>query len=298
VPKNHYNFTRIVDLRKRYYEFSSDKQELLNILAKDEISEQVYNSNAIENSTLTLEETEKILLKLDLERFVSERELYEAKNLATVVDYINQKAKDKSLDIDMILLLHKMLMVNIRPEIAGRFRKDGEWVRVGSHIATNPNDVRLEIDQLLTTYHSSIDQDIIQRIAKFHLGFEHIHPFVDGNGRVGRVLNNYLLIREGYVPINIKVSDQDDYYQALFNFDNFSESQKMEEIIYLALTNSYHKRLCFLENKKIIDLKEYAKIAKTSYNNILNKAKRQTIEAFLQKGVWKIGIKSRFQIQV
>ena len=64
----------------------------------------------------------------------------------------------------------------------------------------------------------------------------------------------------------------------------------MEEIIGRALTKSYHKRLAYLEEKSIIPLKEYAKKIPTSYSNLLNKAKRQTIEAFQDKGIWKIGI--------
>jgi len=64
----------------------------------------------------------------------------------------------------------------------------------------------------------------------------------------------------------------------------------MEQIVGRALLNSYHKRLAYLEDKKIITLKEFAKLHKVSHSSALNKANRQTIEAFLEKGVWKIGI--------
>ncbi len=64
----------------------------------------------------------------------------------------------------------------------------------------------------------------------------------------------------------------------------------MEEIIGKALTNSYHKRLAFLEDLQIVTLAEYAKINNISHSNLINKAKRQTIEASLEKGVWKIGV--------
>ena len=64
----------------------------------------------------------------------------------------------------------------------------------------------------------------------------------------------------------------------------------MEEIVGRALANSYHKRLAYLEGKKIIPLVEYAKINKLSHSNLINKANRQTIEAFLEKGIWKIGV--------
>lgn len=65
---------------------------------------------------------------------------------------------------------------------------------------------------------------------------------------------------------------------------------KMESIVSHALTNSYHKRLAYLENKTIISLSDYAKQLKLSHANLINKAKRQTIEAFMERGIWKIGI--------
>ena len=259
------------------------------MLSETEITEQVYNSNAIENSTLSLEETEKILLQIDLDRYINEREIFEAKNLARVVSYINKKAKEKELDLEVILMLHKMLISNIRDNIAGRFRKGSEYVKVSNHIAPAPSEVIPLLEKMLVEYHSASHQHVIKRIAKLHLTFENIHPFVDGNGRIGRVINNYLLIREGYVPINIKFIDRQKYYDAFKEFESRKKSTAiMEEIVARALTNSYHKRLAYLEKKKIMTLSEYSKAKKISHSNLLNKANRQTIEAFLEKGIWKI----------
>ena len=143
---------------------------------------------------------------------------------------------------------------------------------------------------MLAKYYSTPSENIIKRIAKLHLVFEYTHPFCDGNGRIGRVMNNYLLIREGYVPINIKFIDRKYYYQAFNEFDWSNKTTIMEEIVGKALTNSYHKRLAYLEGYEIISLLEYAKRKKLSYPNLINKAKRQTIEAFLEKGKWKIAI--------
>jgi len=142
----------------------------------------------------------------------------------------------------------------------------------------------------LTDYNAVSHENIIKRIAKLHLAFEYTHPFVDGNGRIGRAINNYLLIREGFVPINIKFIDRKKYYEAFKEFDEKGVATIMEEIVGKALTNSYYKRLAYLENKKIITLADYAKNNKLSHSNLINKANRQTIEAFLEKNVWKIGI--------
>jgi Fic family protein len=257
-------FNKINSLRERYYKASIGKEALINLVSEAEVTEQVYNSNAIENSTLTLEETEKILLQIDLDRYISEREIFEAKNLARVVLYIQKRAKEQELNLEVILSLHKMLISNIRDDIAGRFRQAGEYVRVGSHIAPKPEEISERLEKMFAEYNGSSDKNIIKRIAKLHLDFEYTHPFCDGNGRIGRVINNYLLIREGFVPINIKFIDRKKYYDAFKEFDEKGKTEVMEEIVAKSLTNSY--------------------------SNLINKATRQTIEAFLEKEIWKIGI--------
>lgn len=284
-------FGTINRLRERYYAASTGKESLIKLLSEAEVAEQVYNSNAIENSTLTLEETEKILLQIDLDRYITEREIFEARNLARVVSYIDTKAKEQELTPDVILLLHKMLMANIRDDVAGRFRNQGEWVRVASHIAPDPKEVVGKLEKMLAGYNASSHENIIKRIAMLHLTFEHIHPFVDGNGRIGRAINNYLLIRDGFVSVNIKFIDQKMYYDAFDEFDRKGTVGIMEEIVGKALTNSYHKRLAYLEGARIVTLAEYARENNVSHSNLINKAKRQTVEAFLEKDVWKIGVR-------
>ncbi|MFA5776693.1 MAG: Fic family protein [Patescibacteria group bacterium] len=291
MTKTRHVYNKINQLRARFYTASADKQSLLDIINEAEVAEQVYNSNAIENSTLTLEETERILLQIELDRYITEREIFEAKNLARVVSYIEKRAKEQELSLEVILTLHKMLMANICDDVAGRFRKENEWVRVASHIAPNPKEVVKRLGDALVAYNSSSHENIIKRIAHIHLSFEYIHPFVDGNGRIGRVINNYLLIREGFVPINIKFIDRRKYYDAFKEFDEKGVTDVMEEIVGKALTNSYHKRLAYLEGARIVALAQYAKESRMSHSNLINKANRQTIEAFLEKGVWKIGAK-------
>lgn len=281
---------QILALKSRYLRLEPERKSLISLLNETEVAEQVYNSNAIENSTLSLEETEKILLQINLDRYINERELFEAKNLARVVDYINTKAVEQELSLDVMLLLHKMLLRNIRDDIAGRFRNENEWVRVANHIAPNPSEVSKLLHEMLVEYHTQHTGNIVKRIALLHLTFEHIHPFVDGNGRIGRVLNNYVLIREQFVPINIKYSNRKEYYDAFQEFDQKKQTTIMESIVSKALCQSYHKRLAYMEGKKIISLSDYAKQTKTAHSNLLNKANRQTIEAFLEKGVWKIGV--------
>jgi Fic family protein len=279
----------LLSLKKRYVRLSQDNPVIIGIIDSAELSEHIYNSNAIENSTLSLEETEKILLEIELDRYVTPREIFEAKNLERVMKYISNN-NDKKLSIDLILLLHQMLMSNIDNDIAGRFREGNELVRVGSHIAPHPNEIMEKIPEMLLNFYNADTTNIISKVALLHLEFEYLHPFIDGNGRIGRVINNYALLEAGYPPINIKFINRAEYYDTFTQYDRNGKISGMEIIIYRALLNSLHKRLAYLEGKKIITLNDYKTIAKTSYSNLLNKAKRQTIVAFLEKNTWKIGI--------
>src|SRR3989339_1355100 len=97
---------RIQKLKNEYDKFRKGKESLLKLIDEAEIPESVYNSNAIENSTLTLKETEKILLEMEVSRDVSVREVFEAKNLSRVVEYVREKARNTEFTKEMVLLLH------------------------------------------------------------------------------------------------------------------------------------------------------------------------------------------------
>lgn len=281
---------KISSLKKEYERLKQGKESLLNIIYEAELPETVYNSNAIENSTLTIKETEKILMELEISRDVSLREVFEAKNLATVSEYIQKKAKEKEIDSEMILLLHKMLITNINNEIAGRYRKSGEYVRVGTYIAPPPEQVERMINNAILEYNSDVEGYFMDKISKFHLEFEHVHPFIDGNGRIGRILINYQLIRLGFPPLIIRNKGKQKYYECFQKYEDFKKTNPMERLLALALIESLHKRIAYLKGNKIIDLKEYSKTQKRSFNALLNSARRQTISAFREKGVWKIDI--------
>lgn len=282
---------RISGLFTQYQFISKEKESLLSMVDDVEIAERVYNSNAIENSTLTLPETEKILLSLEISRHISLREVFETKNLAQVYGYIKKTAPKQPLTVDMILLLHKMLLTNIRDEVAGRFRKEAEMVRVGNHIGLPPEFINKRIQEILIHHNSEMTISFIHRIAQLHAEFESIHPFVDGNGRIGRVLNNYLLIREGFPPIIVRNKEKNIYYSALRSYDDSRNPKPMIRVVELAVLESLHKRLTYLDGLEIIPLSQYAKAKQGSFHTLLNAARRQTIPAFREKGVWKIGNK-------
>ena len=281
--------SRIQDLKRAYDTLRQGKESLLSMIDEVEVPESVYNSNAIENSTLTLEETERILLEQMLSRNVSVREIFEAKNLARVTEYKRTKAKDSELSKDLILLLHQMLIGGINDAIAGRFREQGEYVRVGTHIAPVPEHVERMIDEILVEYSSDLGSYCLDKIARFHLDFETIHPFCDGNGRLGRVLINFQLIQLGLPRLIIRNSEKERYYQAFRDYEGRQVTRTMEDILALALVESLHKRLSYLQGDAIIRLSDYIKQHGLSAPAVTNAARRQTIPAFREKGVWKIG---------
>jgi len=282
---------KIEILKKEYDSLCNGKESLLNMIDEAEIPENVYNSNAIENSTLTLKETEKILMEMEVSRNVSLREVFEAKNLAQVVDYTRKNLKNAEITQETILLLHKMLISNIDDIIAGRFRKKGEYVRVGTYIAPAPEHVEAMMQELLLEYSGNLTQYFIDKIAKFHLEFESIHPFCDGNGRIGRVLLNYQLMRFGFPMVIIRNKEKKEYYKSFKDHRGNKNFKTLEKIIFLALTESLHKRITYLKGEKIIPLTDYAKQHERSITATLNAARRQTIPAFREKNVWKIGEK-------
>ncbi|MFH2105386.1 MAG: Fic family protein [Parcubacteria group bacterium] len=289
MPINKVARERIEQLKKEYNRLSKRKESLLAMIDETEIPENVYNSNAIENSTLTLKETEKILLEMEVQRDVSLREVFEAKNLARVVEYIRSKAGDQEINQEKILLLHQMLIGGIDDGIAGRFRQQHEYVRVGSHIAPAPEQVERMAEVALSEYNAELDRYFLDRIAKFHLDFETIHPFCDGNGRIGRVIINYQLRRFGFPSIIIRNKEKVGYYQAFDHFRDTGNTKALGKIIALALIESLHKRNTYLRGENIIKLSEYIRERGLSAPAVTNAARRQTIPAFRERGVWKIG---------
>lgn len=283
-------FQNILDLKKSFDSLKQGKDSLLKIIDEVELAESVYNSNAIENSTLTLPDTEKILLDLEVSKYYSLREVFEAKNLARVYEYIKIKKENIILNQETILFIHNLLIGGINDSIAGRFRQSGEFVRVGKHIAPAPEHIIRMIEVLLNEYKTDYEPNIFKKIAYFHLNFEHIHPFNDGNGRIGRVLINLQLQEFGYPNIIIRNKEKHLYYKTFTFFKDKKSTKQMEQVLYLALSESLNKRITYLKGAEIIKLADYAKKKKISLSGLINSARRQTIPAFREKGVWKIGV--------
>ncbi len=278
----------LINLKSKFDSLKKGKESLLTILEDVELAESVYNSNAIENSTLTLPDTEKILLDLEVSKDYTLREVFEAKNLARVYEYIKKKKDSIVLNQETILFIHGLLIGGIDDSIAGRFRKEYEYVRVGKHVAPAPEHVLRMVEVLLNEYKTNHEANIFKKIAYFHLQFETIHPFCDGNGRIGRVLINLQLQEFGYPNIIIRDKEKHLYYKTFSSFRDKQSTKEMEQIIYLALSEGLHKRIAHMEGREIIPLAQYATERSLSKASLINAGRRQTIPAFREKGVWKI----------
>ncbi len=176
------------------------------------------NSTAIEGNTLTLQETARLLFQNIVPAGRSMREINEVLNHKKAFDYILNYNGD--ITKDFILELHKLVVANtLNPELTsqiGRFRNVQVFITGVMWFPPKPGDVANKMTNLLTWY-SKNKKTLHPLISAsyFHTEFEKIHPFVDGNGRVGRLLINFILHRNKYPMINIPNAIKHKYYDAL-----------------------------------------------------------------------------------
>jgi Fic family protein len=278
---------RIAILSEQYKKLIKSKPEAVRKIAIAEIPEMVYNSNAIENSTLTLKDTENILLRDLITKDHDIREIYEAKNLAKITAILLDKPNG-SVTAKLILDFHKILLTDIKDNWAGRFRSGKEWVRVGAHVGANPDFVGQLIEELVAGY-SAQDRYFLDKIAWFHAEFETIHPFNDGNGRLGRVLINQQLMALGFPPVMIQnKSKHTSYYPAFDSYRITGKFDDFTEILASLLVESLYKRITLLSAPKIITVSAWAKTNDVAGNAAINKATRGTIPAFRMREKWMI----------
>ena len=198
---------------------------------RDEFTvEFTYNSNAIEGNTLTLKETSMALAGMTIDRKPLKDHL-EAVGHRDAFLYVEDIAQNKTRLRDAeIRTIHSLVLID-RPEDRGKYRRIPVTIAGAYTEPVQPYLIEPKLTELLAvneerkkTLHP------IERIARFHLEFEGIHPFVDGNGRTGRLIMNLELIRSGYPPINVKFADRKRYYDA---FDAFYRDENADDMILL-----------------------------------------------------------------
>ena len=217
-------------------------------LREEFMIEFTYNSNAIEGNTLTLKETALALEGMTIDQKPLKDHL-EAVGHRDAFLYVQDIAtKDMPISESVIKNIHSLVLIN-RPEDKGTYRRIPVRIMGAYTEPLQPYMVQPAMEGLLIEDKKRAEtMNIIERIARFHLEFEGIHPFIDGNGRTGRLIMNLDLIRNGYPPINVKFTDRKRYYDAFDAYYRDNDASKMTALIaeyvnerldeYLAVLNS------------------------------------------------------------
>ncbi|MFH1053813.1 MAG: Fic family protein [Candidatus Woesearchaeota archaeon] len=177
----------------------------------------VFESNALEGNSLTLKNFSEIIFESRITDSADLREVYDAQNSYKVFSSLfNMK---KKITEKLIINIHKRIMKNIDKRVG--YKKIPN-VLLGVNIKlTEPENVHDEMEKLIKWYNDNKDNVYPLELAfVFHHRFEKIHAFSDGNGRVGRMLLNYILIKKGYFPIIIRKSNRNTYLKALNSADH------------------------------------------------------------------------------
>ena len=200
----------------------------LERLNEEFLVEFTYNSNAIEGNTLTLRETDMVLrgLTIDQKSFKEHMEVIGHKE---AFDYVGQLVSENAPISEKIIKdIHYFVLADKKDD-RGVYRRVPVRIMGAAHEPVQPYLIVPKMEELLERYKSS-EEDIVTKMARFHIEFEGIHPFIDGNGRTGRLLVNLELMKAGFPPIDIKFTDRLKYYQAFDEYyvnDNISAMADM-----------------------------------------------------------------------
>ena len=200
-------------------------------LQEEFMVEFTYNSNAIEGNTLTLKETAMVLEGMTIDQKPLKDHL-EAVGHRDAFLYIQDIAKqDVPLSEFVIKNIHSLVLMN-QPEDKGVYRRIPVRIMGAYTEPVQPYLIEPKMTELLASNEErKITMGVIERIARFHLEFEGIHPFIDGNGRTGRLIMNLDLIRNGYPAINVKFADRKKYYDAFDAYYRDGNAEDMTELI-------------------------------------------------------------------
>ncbi len=185
-------------------------------LKEEFVVEYTYNSNAIEGNTLTLRETDLVLRGLTIDRKPLKDHM-EAVGHKEAFDFVTELVKDNVPMSERIIKQIHFLVLADKKEDRGVYRRVPVRIMGAQHDPAQPYLIQPKMEQLLRDLAES-KEHIVTKLARFHIEFEGIHPFIDGNGRTGRLLVNLELMKAGFPPIDIKFTDRIAYYNA---FDEY-----------------------------------------------------------------------------
>lgn len=195
---------------------------------EDFITRSTYHSNAIEGNMLSYVETYAILWNDNSFRIsATPRELYEAINHKYALFYAMDHI-DESLSKTLICHIAELINKNI-DEISG-YRTGAVYIKGAEHIPPAPNQVPQAMMHLLYNVDKTNYNSVYEKAADFHIQFERIHPFSDGNGRTGRILVNFILLKENRAPVIIEKDVRAKYFELIANQDYIGLAQLLQEL--------------------------------------------------------------------
>lgn len=197
-------------------------------LNEEFVVEYTYNSNAIEGNTLTLRETDLVLRGLTIDKKPLKDHM-EAVGHKEAFEYVSELVKNKVPISETIIKQIHFLVLADKKDDRGVYRKVPVRIMGAYHQPVQPYNIETETEKLLQNYLES-KEHIVTKLARFHIEFEGIHPFIDGNGRTGRLLVNLELMKAGYPPIDIKFTDRITYYNAFDEYYKNNNLSAMENL--------------------------------------------------------------------
>jgi len=193
--------------------------------------ENTYNSNAIEGNTLTLKETALILQEGITIAEKPLKDHLEAIGHRDAFRFVVELAdKESPLTERTVKDIHSLVLMN-DAENKGVYRRLPVQIMGALHTPPQPYLVPVQMETLLREYEEQAGQlHPVEAVAVFHLRFESIHPFIDGNGRTGRLLLNLKLMKSALLPVNVKYADRRRYYDC---FDAYAQTGSIEQLAVL-----------------------------------------------------------------
>ncbi|GHV30524.1 hypothetical protein FACS1894167_11510 [Synergistales bacterium] len=199
-----------------------------------------YNSGKIENEAITYHDTREIFENGRVLSFTGDpRAVFEQENQKLCYEFLKDKIAAKEVsNLPLIKEIHAILTSGtyderryiVQGERPGQFKKH-DYVIGREEVGSLPEDVESDLQELLDELEEYEDKDILKAASYYHARFEYIHPFADGNGRVGRTLLNYYLMIHDHPPMIIFDEDKAEYYSALTSYDQSEELEPMYKFL-------------------------------------------------------------------
>jgi Fic family protein len=211
-----------------------------------------YNSGKIENSEITYHDTREIFENGRVLNYTgSPRAIFELGNQKLCYEFLKTKiAAKEPLTIALVKETHSILTSGTydecryiaQKERPGEFKKH-DYVTGLLEVGSLPENVESDLAELLGELADCEGKATLKAAAYFHARFEHIHPFADGNGRVGRTLLNYWLMINDHPPVIVHDEDKAAYYDALFRYDAAEDIEPMEDFLNCQIKRTWGKTL-------------------------------------------------------